>query len=263
MRSTWAISSGIGAVWDGGDGGGTGRGAGSSTLTTSGRVGFERSYDADGEIIEIRYPGPDGKLAENDEGIAVKVFRLGEHGNVIETQFLDRNRRALSRPRVAVIRNSWEGDNIAQENSYDSEGRPMKNRFGYAEIRFRYTAQGQRSETFFDEQGQQVEVLGASQLLIGYKGAPKAPALVSRSREQARALAEKLLAKIRAGAPFDAMVKAHSEDLVTRYSSGYLGSFVPGLLPEEIDRGLRGLRSGEISEVVEGPAGFVIVRRMR
>jgi hypothetical protein len=182
---------------------------------------------------------------------------------VIETRFLDRNRHLLAAPRVAVLRNSWQDSRIVQENSYDREGQPIKNRFGYSEIRFRTSPQGQRTSAFFDEKGQELEVLGAAQLLIGYKGAPKAPAAASRSREEARALAESIRAKIRAGASFDAMVKSHSDDLSTRFSNGFLGVFVPTLLPEEIDRGIRGLASGEISEPVEGPAGFLLVRRTR
>lgn len=49
-------------------------------------------------------------------------------------------------------------------------------------------------------------------ILISFKGAPRMPASVMRTKEEAKALAEKVYAEIVAGGNFDALVKQHTND---------------------------------------------------
>ena len=99
-------------------------------------------------------------------------------------------------------------------------------------------------------------------VLIQYQGARGAEARVTRSKDEARALAasvhEQLVTK---RATFDALVKEHSDDQ-SAAEGGLLGRFTKGELMPEINDTVFALAPGEISPVVETPFGFHVFLRV-
>jgi peptidyl-prolyl cis-trans isomerase D len=82
----------------------------------------------------------------------------------------------------------------------------------------------------------------------------------NEKREEIRARANEILAKARAeGADFAALAKEYSED-VTKDSGGDLGFFGRGVMTENFEQAAFSLEPGAVSDVVETPFGFHIVR---
>ncbi len=86
------------------------------------------------------------------------------------------------------------------------------------------------------------------------------PETTPAERELQRRNAERLLSSLIAGGPWEEAV-AESEDPDTREQSGLLGLFGPGELPSALDRVAWRLEPGQVSSVIESPAGFHILYR--
>jgi len=101
----------------------------------------------------------------------------------------------------------------------------------------------------------------ASQILITYSDAAEAPAELERSRTEARTLADQVLTKAKAkDADFAALAEEHS-DGPGKAEGGDLGPVKRGTLAANLEAAAWRLRPGEISTVIETPAGFHIIRR--
>jgi peptidyl-prolyl cis-trans isomerase D len=82
----------------------------------------------------------------------------------------------------------------------------------------------------------------------------------AEKREEIRARANEILAKARAeGADFAALAREYSED-VTKDAGGDLGFFGRGMMTETFEEASFSLEPGAVSDVVETPFGFHIVR---
>jgi len=106
----------------------------------------------------------------------------------------------------------------------------------------------------------------SAHILIQYKGAMRAPIALTRSKEDARKLAEKVQALAsKEGAEF-AVLAARSSESPTKVSGGVIRPMAPGSMPPEytayIDA-LRKLEVGAVSPVVETPFGFHIIKRIK
>lgn len=100
----------------------------------------------------------------------------------------------------------------------------------------------------------------ASHILIAYRGADGAPATVTRSKEEAMALAEDLSRRLRAGEDF-ATLAAEFSDCPSKAKGGHLGGFNRGEKHPAFEAAVAALDLGAISGVVETPAGFHLIRR--
>ena len=108
--------------------------------------------------------------------------------------------------------------------------------------------------------------VSASHLLVAYKGALRAGAAVTRSRQEAQARAEKLLLQL-GSAPdtFAGLVREHS-DGPRATDGGPMGIWTVGRnkKPPVFDRVLSALQVGQVAgELVESPFGFHILKRER
>lgn len=109
-----------------------------------------------------------------------------------------------------------------------------------------------------------LEKVAASHILIAYAGARNTKPEITRSREQARALAEKIAIELAApGADFGAMAKKYSNDPGTRDKGGDLGAFSRQAMVKAFSDAAFGLGIGEISNAVETEFGFHIIKRTR
>jgi peptidyl-prolyl cis-trans isomerase SurA len=101
---------------------------------------------------------------------------------------------------------------------------------------------------------------------------PKRPATVSfrqivvkpqpdsGAKARARQLAESLLVELRHGADFAAVAKRFSADSASREQGGELGWFRRGVMFKDFEDAAFRLRPGEISDVVETPFGFHVIK---
>jgi len=107
------------------------------------------------------------------------------------------------------------------------------------------------------------KVVGASQIVVAWKGAELAPPTVTRSKEEARKRAEELLADVESGkSPFGELARSHSDD-VSKAADGAMGNFERGAVPPALADAAFSLKIGETSKLIETPRGFHIVRRTR
>jgi hypothetical protein len=101
----------------------------------------------------------------------------------------------------------------------------------------------------------------AQHVLVAYRGAKRAPKGVTRSKSDAKARALEAVSKVRSGTPFEELVKAYSDDQGSAERMGSLGKFHKGDMDPAFGAAAFALKVGEVSDVVETPYGFHIIKR--
>jgi len=89
---------------------------------------------------------------------------------------------------------------------------------------------------------------------------PPDPAAAEKDKAAARAKAEDLLKKVRAGADFATLAKENSSDPGSKEKGGDLGWFAAGQMVPEFDKVAFSMQPGQISDVVESQFGFHIIK---
>jgi len=79
-------------------------------------------------------------------------------------------------------------------------------------------------------------------------------------RKQKRELAEKVLAEARAGKDFAELARKYSDDKASVPEGGDLGYFTRGTMVDAFEKTAFALQPGEISDVVETPFGFHVIK---
>lgn len=103
--------------------------------------------------------------------------------------------------------------------------------------------------------------LSASHILIQYDGSSSAPKEVTRSKEEALALATKIVKMARAeGADFAALAMEYS-DGPSGPKGGSLGTFKPKQMVAPFSNAVLALEIGEVSDPVETQFGYHIILR--
>ncbi len=105
-----------------------------------------------------------------------------------------------------------------------------------------------------------VRDLHARHLVVAWKGAERAPATVSRTREEARATLNAALAALDAGEPWSSVV-ARTSDGAAREDGGDLGWFTRGQLMPILDDAVFDLAPGQRTPILETPRGFHVLQR--
>lgn len=81
-----------------------------------------------------------------------------------------------------------------------------------------------------------------------------------KTKEAARAKAAAVLAQVKAGEDFAALAKQHSQDPGSAPNGGDLGYFVQGQMVGAFERAAFALQPGQVSDLVETPFGFHIIK---
>lgn len=106
------------------------------------------------------------------------------------------------------------------------------------------------------------EQMAASHVLYSYEGAMRAPDGVTRSKAEAQKAGAAALARLRAGAKFEDVARADS-DCPSGKKGGSLGTFATNVMHQKFREAAALLKEGALSELVETPFGFHIIRRNR
>ena len=111
------------------------------------------------------------------------------------------------------------------------------------------------------EQGEPKEIT-ARHILIMYEGSARAPESVTRSKEEARELAEKVLQMVKDGGDFAELAQQYS-DGPTKVRGGLLSPFGRGVMSKAFEDAAFALKKGEVSGIVETEFGFHIIKRVK
>lgn len=104
--------------------------------------------------------------------------------------------------------------------------------------------------------------VNVSHILIAFKDATRASEEIERSSEEAESRAKEVKEKLDAGEDFAALAAEYSDDLSNRDSGGELGTPAGnGVYVEEFENAALSLEEeGEISDIVESPFGYHIIK---
>jgi NIMA-interacting peptidyl-prolyl cis-trans isomerase 1 len=101
----------------------------------------------------------------------------------------------------------------------------------------------------------------AQHILVAYRTAKRAPKGVTRSKAEAKARAAEALAKIQSGTSFEDAVKEYSDDAGSADRMGSVGKFHRTDMDPAFGTAAFALRVGQVSDVVETPFGFHVIKR--
>jgi len=96
-------------------------------------------------------------------------------------------------------------------------------------------------------------------ILLQYKGSMRAPATVTRTKEEAQAEIEELMTKINDGADFSQLARQYS-DCPSKRNGGNLGKFARGVMAPAFEEAAFNLKKDQISQVVETDFGYHIIK---
>ncbi|MBN1542132.1 peptidylprolyl isomerase [candidate division KSB1 bacterium] len=100
----------------------------------------------------------------------------------------------------------------------------------------------------------------AAHILIMYQGSERAPANITRTKEEAYATAVDLLQQLEEGADFAELATQYS-DCPSAQKGGDLGIFGRGQMVPAFEEAAFGLQPGQVSEIIETPFGYHIILR--
>ena len=108
------------------------------------------------------------------------------------------------------------------------------------------------------------EIAGAAHILVAYKGADNAPKTITRTKEDARKRAEEALKQLKADEnKFAELVKKYSDDPLSKTTEGRIGNFERNAMPGPFSDACFAMKVDTISDVVESPRGFHIIKRTK
>ena len=102
--------------------------------------------------------------------------------------------------------------------------------------------------------------IGARHLLVMYRGSERAPASITRTKEEALVRATEALRRARAGEDWVALVREYTDEAGAP-EGGDLGVFGHGAMVPAFERAAFSLDIGGVSEVVESPFGYHVIQR--
>jgi peptidyl-prolyl cis-trans isomerase C len=127
-----------------------------------------------------------------------------------------------------------------------------------AEVNTKVAVQPADVNTFYQQNPdkfQQPERVRASHILIRTEENADA-----KAKETAKAKAADLLKQVKAGKDFAELAKQHSQDPGSAVQGGDLGFFQQGQMVGAFERAAFALKPGEVSDIVETPFGFHIIK---
>lgn len=104
--------------------------------------------------------------------------------------------------------------------------------------------------------------IAAQHILIAWKGAKNAPASIARSKADAKKRADEAATKAKVkGADFSALVAEYTDDEGTKGRQGSLGKFTKSKMTPAFADAAFSLGVDQVSEPVETPFGYHVIKR--
>jgi peptidyl-prolyl cis-trans isomerase NIMA-interacting 1 len=103
--------------------------------------------------------------------------------------------------------------------------------------------------------------IAASHILIMYRGSMRAPAEITRSKDEALARAQEVLKRAAAGEDFGVLVNEYSDDRGSKTTGGKLGRFQRRMMVKPFADAAFALKVGELSAIVESQYGYHVILR--
>ena len=205
------------------------------------------------------------RVVEGGELQRIERIRYDGRGNEVEVAYIDDDARPVVGPNgTAGYRVAYDGrDRPLEKYYFDVEGRPAANKDGSAFVRYVHEG-GTPKEEHFGLDGKPAAILfGAKHLLVMYQGSMRAPASITRTKDEARARAEEAHRKIVAGMPFADAVAMYSDEPGAASRGGDLGSFRKAQMVAPFQGAVEAMQVGQVSDVFETPFGFHVLVRTR
>jgi YD repeat-containing protein len=210
-------------------------------------------YDDDGHLVERRYLGVDGKLARYRRAQAIERHRYDSRGNdVLSRAFgpdglLTRSERGYASREV-----DYDAfDQPIDERTFGVDGKPVDSGRGYARRKLSYDPAGRAvTRELFDAEGNPVPRVSLRHVAVQF--ATSDPPTVARTKAEARARADEILARLGKGEPWASVVERFSDDRAAVAREGWLGDFGPSAKDwSELVEAAKGLKKGDVGGVVE------------
>ncbi len=103
----------------------------------------------------------------------------------------------------------------------------------------------------------------ASHVLVMYRGSLRAPENVTRSKDEAQQRVRDVLRRARANQDFAGLAREFSDEPGAGDRGGALGRFGRGAMVPAFEQAAFALRVGQVSDVVETPFGYHVIKRTR
>jgi YD repeat-containing protein len=251
----------------------------------------QAKFDGRGREVESRYTAAGGdpikrsplrkhryddrnRLVENlnfdwsgepwKEGVASERVTYDDRDNKVHVRLLDAAGKLVTGTgKFAEYRVFYNDDDQPIEKLYlGPDGQPADSTAVSARVVYTYDDAGKLTKTdYFDPAGNPTWRMAARHLLVMYTGSKRASADLKRTKEEARLRAEEAKKKIAEGMPFEEAVKLYSDEPGAAARGGDLGTFGPGRMVHEFEKGALATPVGEVSAVVESPFGFHLIER--
>ena len=105
------------------------------------------------------------------------------------------------------------------------------------------------------------EKLSASHILLMHKESRRVPPTVTRTKDEAKKLIDEIYKKLKGGADFAELAKEYSDCPSGKRKGGNLGIFPANRMAPAFTEGVKGIAVGEITEPIETPFGYHIIKR--
>jgi parvulin-like peptidyl-prolyl isomerase len=102
--------------------------------------------------------------------------------------------------------------------------------------------------------------IGAAHILIPWQGAMRADPTITRTKDEAKKLADEVMAKLRGGKELAELAPEYSS-CPSKAKGGDLGTFGPGQMIPEFEQAVRAAKVGELVGPVETAFGWHLIRR--
>jgi peptidyl-prolyl cis-trans isomerase SurA len=104
--------------------------------------------------------------------------------------------------------------------------------------------------------------IAARHILISYRGAPQALDGATRTEQEARSIAEQIALQAKQpDASFEALAAQFTEEPGSKETGGDLGHFGRGQMVPSFEKAAFALAVGQVSDVVQSPFGFHVIKR--